>query len=403
VPTDRTYMPPTRQRDARGRFHRRLVRRHDEGVATRGREGNGDGEARRATRRRPRRRHAPALVVILVVGLAALAAAFALASALEDERPHGPYLIGAWTFGDRGSLERAVDAGAIDEVSVDWLQSRADGSVEAPKADASFIAEARKQDCRVIVTLTDYNEAIPQFDPAIPAAILATAETRRRHVAAVADWCRDNDVDGVDVDWEALTAEQRNGYATFVEELARRLHRDGRLIAVDVYPKTREPGGWDGPRAQDWRRLGRAVDQFRVMTYNYSGSWSGPGPLSPPEWMDRVLDFAETQVKPRKIVMGVGFYGRDWRGAQTTDLVWADVGRIRSADKPRASRGPSAELMLSYSHDGARHTAVFPDAKAIDAKLLMLLEQHPHIRGVYCWIMGQEDPAAWKVLRKRLH
>jgi len=336
-------------------------------------------------------------------GMATVRLAGRRAGAREDERPHGPYLIGAWTFGDRGSLERAVDAGAIDEVSVDWLQSRADGSVEAPKADASFIAEARKQDCRVIVTLTDYNEAIPQFDPAIPAAILATAETRRRHVAAVADWCRDNDVDGVDVDWEALTAEQRNGYATFVEELARRLHRDGRLIAVDVYPKTREPGGWDGPRAQDWRRLGRAVDQFRVMTYNYSGSWSGPGPLSPPEWMDRVLDFAETQVKPRKIVMGVGFYGRDWRGAQTTDLVWADVGRIRSADKPRASRGPSAELMLSYSRDGARHTAFFPDAKAIDAKLLMLLEQHPHIRGVYCWIMGQEDPAAWKVLRKRLH
>jgi hypothetical protein len=104
VPTDRTYMPPTRRRDARGRFHRRPVRRHDESVATRGREGNGDdGKARRATRRRPRRRHAPALVVILVVGLAALAAAFALASALEDERPHGPYLIGAWTFGDRGS------------------------------------------------------------------------------------------------------------------------------------------------------------------------------------------------------------------------------------------------------------------------------------------------------------
>jgi len=338
-----------------------------------------------------------------VVGLVAVAAAFALASVLEDERPHGPYLIGAWTFGDRGSLERAVDAGAIDEVSVDWLQSRADGGVAAPKLDAGFIAEARKKDCRVFVTLTDYDEASHRFDPAIAAAILASTETRRRHVAAVGDWCRDNDVDGLDVDWEALTAEQRDSYAKFVEELAGRLHHDGRLIAVDVYPKTGEPGGWDGPRAQAWRRLGRAVDQFRVMTYNYSGSWSGPGPLSPPKWMDQVLAFAETQVRPRKIVMGLGFYGRDWRGAQTTDLVWADVGRIRSADKPRAARGPSAELKLTYSRDGARHTAYFPDARAIDAKLRMLLEQHPHIRGVYCWLMGQEDPATWKALRQRLH
>jgi spore germination protein YaaH len=59
--------------------------------------------------------------------------------------------------------------------------------------------------------------------------------------------------------------------------------------------------------------------------------------------------------------------------------------------------------MLTYSRDGAGHTAFFPDAKAIDAKLQMLLERHPHVRGVYCWIMGQEDPASWRVLRKRLH
>ena len=176
-PTPAARATRARRRDAGGRFLSRPVRRHDEGVATRGREGNGDGEARRATRRRPRRRRAPALVFIIVGGVAAVAVTFVLARALEDERPHGSYLIGAWTFGDRGSLERAVDAGAIDEVSVDWLQSRADGSVEAPRADASFIVEARKEDCRVIVILTEYDEAIPQFDPAIPAAILATART----------------------------------------------------------------------------------------------------------------------------------------------------------------------------------------------------------------------------------
>ena len=119
--------------------------------------------------------------------------------------------------------------------------------------------------------------------------------------------------------------------------------------------------------------------------------------------MDRVLDFAETQVTSRKIVMGVGFYGRDWRCAQTAYLVWGDVLRIRSAEKPRVSRDRSAELMLSYRLDGAGHMAFFPDAEAIDAKLLMLLQKHPHIRGVYCLTMGQEDPAAWKVLRLRLH
>ncbi len=353
--------------------------------------------------RRPRRRRLPALLVIVVVGLLAVAAAFALASALDDDRPHGPYLIGAWTFGDRGSLDAAVEAGALDEVSADWLQSRADGSVVAPHLDTGFISEARRKDCRVFVTLTDYDETKGTFDPAIARAVLATAQTRRRHAAAVADWVRAHDVDGVDVDWEAVKGSRRDAFSAFVEELARRLHDDGRLIAVDVYPKTREPGGWDGPRGQDWKRLGRAVDQFRVMTYNYSGSWSGPGPLSPPDWIDRVLSFAETQVAPRRIVMGLGFYGREWRGSTTTDLVWDDITAVRAALQPRERRAASRELYLTYERDGHGHEAFFPDARAVRAKLAMLRARHPHLRGVYAWLMGQEDPRVWRELREALH
>ncbi len=344
-----------------------------------------------------------ALFVIVLAGLVAVIAAFALASALDDDRPHGPYLIGAWTFGDRPSLEAAVKAGAIDEVSADWLQSRADGSVAAPRLDTDFIAEAKRKDCRVFITLTDYDEAQHTFDPAISAAILATPESRRRHAAAVAAWCRAYDVAGVDVDWEAVQGKHRDAYSAFVEDLARRLHADDRLIAVDVYPKLKEPGGWDGPRAQDWARLGRAVDQFRVMTYNYSGSWSGPGPLSPPDWMSRVIGFAETQVPPRRIVMGLGFYGRDWRGSVTTDLIWDDVAAIRASWDPRERRAASGELFLEYEKDGHTHQAFFPDAQAVRVKARMLLADHPHIRGVYAWQMGQEDPRAWRELRKALH
>jgi spore germination protein YaaH len=208
----------------------------------------------------------PALPVIVLAGLAAVADAFLIARAVDQGRPHGPYLIGAWTFGDRTSLQRAVAAGAIDEVSVDWLQSRADGRLEAPKYDAGFISLARKDGCRVFVTLTDYDEATHRFDPAISAAILAGPGSRRRHAAAVAVWCHEHHVDGVDVDWEAVKGSRRDDYSKFVADLAEALHHDGRKIAVDVYPKTREPGGWDGPRAQDWKALGRTVDQFRVMT-----------------------------------------------------------------------------------------------------------------------------------------
>lgn len=356
---------------------------------------------RRPPRRR-RRRRPRALLLIVVIGVAAIAATVAVLSSF-DNRPHGPYLIGAWTYGDRDSLDDAVDAGAIDELSVDWLRSCRDGSVTAPECDDDFVDAARDADCRVMVTLTDYSGSTHRFDSSISAAILTSAASRARHAAAIAAWCDEHDVDGVDVDWEAVDASRRDAFSAFVEELARQLHADDRLVAVDVYPKTSEPGGWDGPQSQDWRRLGRAVDQFRIMTYNYSGSWSGPGPISPPVWIDRVLDFAETLVPARRIVMGLGFYGRAWHGSSTTDLVWGDVQAIRADADPREYRTRSRELRLVYRGDDGVHTAYFPDAVAIRAKLETLVTKHPRIRGVYAWLMGQEDPAVWHVLRRLLH
>jgi len=135
-------------------------------------------------RRRAERRRRPPLLVIVLAGLAAVTVAFLVARAIDEERPHGPYLIGAWTFGDRSSLQRAVDAEAIDEVSVDWLQSRADGGLEAPKYDAGFISLARKQDCRVFVTLTDYDDPGECEEPPSPRhgsrRLVPRASRRRR-------------------------------------------------------------------------------------------------------------------------------------------------------------------------------------------------------------------------------
>jgi len=212
----------------------------------------------------------------------------------------------------------------------------------------------------------------------------------------------EHDYDGLDLDWEALQAAQRERFSLFVEELARLLHEDGRVLSVTVYPKLSEPGGWDAPRAQDWRRLAAAADRLTIMTYNYSGSWSGPGPLSPPAWMDRVLDFAATVVPPEKTVVGIGFYGREWAGTSTTDLVWADVERLRTEETPRESRPASRELRLVYRRDGIRRESFFPDAVAVAAKLDMLLAEHPQVRGICCWLMGQEDPQAWQAIAARL-
>ena len=295
-------------------------------------------EQRRARRRRERR--PPALLVIVLIGLASLAAVSLVARALERHPSphHSRYLVAAWTFGDTSSLQQAVAAGALDEVSCDWLQSLPDGSVTAPRVVPGFAARAHQAGCRVFVTLTDFDQASQRFDPAIAAAILPSPALRAAHARAVVAWVKTNGFDGVDVDWEAVRAGRRDDYTAFIRTLAAQAHQAGLQVAVDVYPKLSEPGGWDGPRSQDWAALGAAVDQFRIMTYNYSGSWSGPGPMSPPAWMDRVLTFAERRVAPRQDPDGRGL--------------------LRARLDRRPYRGP--HLARRAGHRGAPHGAAQP-------------------------------------------
>ena len=90
---------------------------------------------------------------------------------------------------------------------------------------------------------------------------------------------------------------------------------------------------------------------------------------------------------------------------EKVDYLWNLVRdeAIRAQDDPRESRPASRELRLDYRRGGDLHIAYFPDAVAIRAKVQMMLADHPHLRGVFAWMMGQEDPRVWPEMRRLLH
>jgi spore germination protein YaaH len=202
--------------------------------------------------------------------------------------------------------------------------------------------------------------------------------------------------DGVDLDWEALHPADRNRFSVFVTSLANSLHKRRKSLSIAVHAKTSEPGDWDGPKAQDWLKLGAAVDEFKIMTYDYSGPWSAPGPIAPPAWADAVLNHAESLVPPSKIMMGVPFYGYNWQSGSCTDVDWISARALVKRHGATIHRDPSREAVFTYVDDrAASHTVYFQDRAAISAKLRMLLQKHPAIRGIAIWRMGGEAASFW--------
>ncbi len=287
-------------------------------------------------------------------------------------------------------------ASALDEVDVDWFVSRANGTVADLAYNPDLVTSARASGLMVLAAVANWNDAKGTFDPAIAHAVLASPAKRAKHARALVDLCVAGGYDGIDLDWESLKAKDRRRFSAFVEQLAVLLHAQGKIMSIAIHAKTYEPGDWSGSRAEDWARLGAAVDEFKVMTYDYTGSWSAPGPIAPPEWMDAVMTFAETLVPPEKIRMGVPFYGYDWHDQTANGLNWADVQGIISAYGPTIQRDPSGEATFTYTdQDGTGHVVFFQDRTALQTKLRVLTEKHPLIAGIAIWVMQDEDPAFW--------
>ena len=297
-------------------------------------------------------------------------------------------------------------ADQMDEVSPFWYAVDRDGTLDPYDGarDASLVQFAHAHGVLVIPTVSN------GFDPERMHRILNDPDLRALHIGALTKEIQRYGYDGIDIDYENLYAGDRDAFSAFVSALAAKVHRlpGSKVLTIAVHAKRSEPGTWNGAQAQDWHALGGAVDEFRVMTYDYcwslgcEGSWgSPPGPIAPTWWMEEVIRFAVTQVPAAKVMMGVHFYGYDWNSSGVgTALTWLDVQSLLATTGASVhwwatdSGGkPVEEHWFSY---GNGHGVVFADHDSVRAR--WRLARSLGIRGIAIWRLGSEDPQNWQAM-----
>lgn len=294
-----------------------------------------------------------------------------------------------------GFLEQKTlvdNAGLIDEVNFVWHQLTADGEIVGDVQSPEAMAAARAAGLRIVPSIQNAD-----FSRDSVAAIIHDPARRARHVQELARLVEDNGYDGLDLDYENLAAEDRANFTLLVEELAAALHANEKLLSIAVHPKEDDGGTWGGPAAQDWARLGAAVDEFKIMTYDYHWSTSEAGPVAPLEWVDRVLGYAAAVVPPEKTYLGIPFYGYDWSGAAGQGLNWQQATKIARQNDATVQRDPSSSEAW-FRYDGGRHTVYFNDAETLRQRLQSACARHPGLAGIAIWSLGGEDPENWAAL-----
>ena len=379
-----------------------------------GRFGAG-GRGGRPVGRPPR----PRPLVILILAAVALIAALAIAGLLvHNHRGGTPSFSGhvnaplgdrrqrvtAWITSTTRSLDSVYATHALDEVDCDWYTIGASGTVSAGPENLALVADARRHGVQAFATVTNRPSSRGSFTASIARTVLASPAAQQRAIDALVALAQTKGYDGIDLDWELIPVADRDAFSHFATDLATALHAHHRLLSAAVFAKTSEPGRWDSQKVYDYRALGAAVDELKIMTYSFSGPWSSPGPQAPLAWTKSVIDFARTLVPARKIYMGLPFYGYDWHKGGVVALQASEAAALVSRHHFKVDHNKaSGEADLSYvDKTGVTHVLWYVDRSAVATKLGQLESSFPDIGGIAIWQIYKEDPGFWPVIERAL-
>jgi len=251
--------------------------------------------------------------------------------------------------------------------------------------------------------------------------LLAREDVRARMVASLLELCERNDYDGIQIDFENLSIDDRDAFTTFYREAAEALHGAGRRISVAVVHRPDELAGvsayhewmmdsWRG--GYDLEALAEAGDFISVMTYSQHTRRTPPGPQAGLPWVQQNIDHFLRFMPPEKLSLGVSLGSQHWYTSYderiTPELArsyseqlsyrWArgllerNQAAVQWSDEHQASYG-------FYSVGGTFEWIFLEDARSFGAKLDLINRQQ--LRGFSAWVLGPEDPAIWDALPAR--
>jgi spore germination protein YaaH len=227
--------------------------------------------------------------------------------------------------------------------------------------------------------------------------MLSDKDRRRQHCSAIVELAGRLGVSGVDIDYENLDYEDRDGFTTFIKELAAELDAQGLSLSVTVQSKTR-PSRSRGPGAADWEGLCRSA-RLQIMLYNLHSGRTEPGPIATPAWIKDVLRYAGTQCPQERIVPVLKLIGIDWSGDASRSALYAEAtSRAREHGVTIERDGESDAPFFRYTAPDGDHTVYFEDAESIERKLDVIRSMG--LTAVVFWRLGGEDPALLPRLEK---
>ena len=283
-----------------------------------------------------------------------------------------------------------------------------EGELIPPMSDDAWMIERAQQwGTRPILTLTPLGED-GHFNNNLVSALVRSHELQQRIMWELGSTIQEKGFGGLDIDFEYVLADDREGFAAFVGLATRVMNLFGYPVTVALAPKTSAEQRGLLYEGIDYALLGAAANRAMLMTYEWGYSQGPPMAVAPINMVRRVVDYAVTAIPREKLSLGIPNYGYDWALPYERGVTRAKTINNHQAVQLAIDFGVDIrfdETAMSpyfrYWQYGIQHEVWFEDVRSIKAKFDLIKEYE--LSGVGYWQLMSLFRANWLMLNEMFY
>ncbi|MCL2840437.1 MAG: glycosyl hydrolase family 18 protein [Defluviitaleaceae bacterium] len=290
---------------------------------------------------------------------------------------------------------------SLNVISPQWFRIDPAGTHINSIASRAYVDWAHSHDVYVWPKVFDVdNGRVRDF--------LFEREHRRHAIEQLIDFVETYNLDGLNIDFEHLTATQGPYKVQFLRELAIPMRQRGVVLSTAVLVPL--------PDTTFYRRdlIALTVDFVQVMTYDqHWGVAAGVGPNASLPWVEWGVNNMLNGIAPEfgvpanQLIMGLPFYSRVWREVSATNdlsqrALYMDYARNFMEERnvnwvwDDSYGSYFGEAGVIEDNEFVTYRVWLEDPRSIGAKMQIVLAHD--LAGVASWRRGMETPETWDTI-----
>lgn len=205
-------------------------------------------------------------------------------------------------------------------------------------------------------------------------------------------------LDGINVDFEQVSTDAKDGYVEFIKELSIKCENNDLILSVDNYPPTASSLHYN-------RKIqAQYADYLIVMAYDehYAGSGEA-GSNASISFVNKAVSDSLKEVPKSQLILGMPFYSRIWTtkdGTLSTETIAMKniSSYIKSHNAQESWQDDLGQNYVEFSEDGATKQLWVEDEKSLALKLGVMKDND--LAGGAFWKEGLESDSIWEIIGK---